>query len=292
MLHNTNAINKVLTFLEKSNHTYNQDNALWFRSTEFGDDKDRVLKRSNGELTYVAADIAYLQDKITRKFDKLIMILGQDHHGYTARLHAALQALGHNKSMLDVIIYQLVTLKDKGETIRMSKRSGKSVDLQYIIETVGTDVARFFYLNKKADAHLEFDIDLALKKTEENPVYYIQYAYVRTKSILAKAEINPELDHINENDTQYITDREALLLKKIISLKSLLKNITLNYQTHLLSYYTIELAQAFHSYYGAHRIIDIDNINQTKGRLLLVKLIQNTLGDCFDLLGISAPQSM
>lgn len=292
VLHNTGAIEHALGILDKNGYLYKKDDALWFRSTDFGDDKDRVLKKGNGELTYVAADVAYVENKLDRGSDKLVLVLGQDHHSYVVRLKAVMAALGHNPDNLDVILYQLVTLKESGQVLRMSKRAGRSVNLEDVIEEVGTDVARFFYLNRKADAHLEFDIDLALKKTEENPVYYIQYAYVRTKSILQKAYLDPQLQKINADDSALISASENLILKKIASLKYLLETIARSYQTHLLTYYAIELAQTFHSYYAGNRVIDPNNLAQSRGRLLIVEEVNRTLKFCFELLGISAPERM
>ncbi|EKD23432.1 MAG: hypothetical protein ACD_82C00042G0001, partial [uncultured bacterium] len=159
-------------------------------------------------------------------------------------------------------------------------------------EVVGKDVARFFYLNRKADAQLEFDLDLASKKTEENPVYYAQYAYVRTKSIIEKAKLTPELSNITSQDAQYIEEPEHLLLKKIIQLKDILQNISQNLQTHVLAYYTVELATTFHSYYSKNRVIDLENIAQSRGRLLLIMELRNTLGLCLDILGLSKPEKM
>lgn len=289
---NESAIDHALKILDQRGYLFSTDNALWFKSTEFGDDKDRVVKKNTGEMTYVAADIAYLENKIDRGFDKLIIILGQDHHSYLTRLKAVMQGLGRNHDQLDIILYQLVTLKESGQMVRMSKRAGRMVTLEDIIETVGKDVARFFYLNKKADAHLEFDIDLALKQTDENPVYYIQYAYVRISSILEKALAHPELLDISEVDSAFITDAEKLLIKKLIHLKYLLQTIARNYQTHALTYYAIELAQLFHSYYNMHKVIDPEHINQSRGRLFSIMLVKQTLKTCFDVLGISAPERM
>jgi len=177
-LYEQNLVAPAIETLTKRGYTFAADGALWFKSTAFGDDKDRVLIRSNGEYTYIASDVAYLLDKIGRGAEHLIFVLGQDHHSYVIRLKAIMQALGYDPTMLDVILYQLVTIKESGELVRMSKRAGHIVSLDDIIKTVGKDVARFFYLHRKADAHLDFDLDLALKHTEENPVYYIQYAYV------------------------------------------------------------------------------------------------------------------
>ena len=179
-LHESGSITTALEVLEKRGFLFEKDDALWFRTTDFGDDKDRVIRKSTGEYTYIAADIAYLKNKIERGFDNLIFILGHDHHSYVTRLNAVKNGLGYIDYPLSVILYQLVKISEDGAMVRMSKRAGAIVGLQDIIDTVGKDVARFFYLNRKADAQLEFDIGLALKRTEENPVYYVQYAYVRT----------------------------------------------------------------------------------------------------------------
>lgn len=291
-LHTSDAITQAIEILNQRGYIYEKEGALWFKSTEFGDDKDRVVKKSSGELTYVAADIAYLQNKINRGYDNLIMVLGQDHHSYVVRLKAVMEALGYDPNRLNVILYQLVTLKESGTLLRMSKRAGNIVTLQDVINSVGTDVARFFYLNKKADAHLDFDIDLALKKTDENPVYYIQYAYVRSKSILEKAHQENVFHTISSTDSAFITYTENLLIKKIASLKQLLESISTNYHTHLLAYYVIELAQTFHSYYNFNKVIDMTNIDQSRGRLFMTLLIHRTLKTCFDLLGINAPERM
>ncbi len=291
-LHASEAIEKVLALLQDKGFLYTKDDARWFTSTTFGDDKDRVVKKNSGELTYVAADIAYAKNKMERGFDQLIMVLGQDHHSYVIRLKAVMQALGYNPAQLDIILYQLVTLKENGQSLRLSKRAGRSITLDDVIATVGTDVARFFYLHKKADAHLDFDLELALKHTEENPVYYIQYAYVRTKSILQKADADSMFAHISEKDSAFLGEAERPVLKKIISLKTLLKTIGTKYQTHMLSYYTIELAQQFHAYYNLHRVIDSEQPEQSRGRLFMTTLLRDTLKVCFDLLGISAPEKM
>ncbi len=291
-LHDSGAITQSLQHLEDRGQTYTQDNALWFRSTTYGDDKDRVVRKANGELTYAAADIAYLENKIGRGFDRIFIVLGQDHHSYKQRLAGFLQALGYQPEMLNVILYQLVTLKESGELVRMSKRAGKIVTLRDIIDTVGKDVARFFYLNRKADAHLDFDIDLALKKTEENPVYYVQYAYVRTGSIIQKGHTQEGLAQISPHDATFLGQSEQLLIKKIISLKNLLQSISNSDQTHSLTYYVLELAQLFHSYYAKNRVIDPDKIDQSRARLLLIIILRNTFKTCLDLLGVSSPEKM
>ncbi|KKP25041.1 MAG: Arginine-tRNA ligase [candidate division TM6 bacterium GW2011_GWF2_30_66] len=290
-LHESGAIKQALDILEKNGYLFEQDGAKWFKSTQFGDDKDRVVIKSTGEPTYLAPDIAYLENKASRGFDNIVMLLGHDHHSYAVRLEGLRQALGV-KANLKVILFQLVKMKASGEIVRMSKRAGNIVTLDDIIEVVGKDVARFFYLNRKADAQLEFDLDLASKKTEENPVYYAQYAYVRTKSIIEKAKLTPELSNITSQDAQYIEEPEHLLLKKIIQLKDILQNISQNLQTHVLAYYTVELATTFHSYYSKNRVIDLENIAQSRGRLLLIMELRNTLGLCLDILGLSKPEKM
>lgn len=290
-LHADGSIKQAVEILHRKGFLYEQDSALWFKSTHFGDDKDRVVRKATGEWTYVAADIAYLKNKVDRGFNHLVMVLGHDHHSYAVRLESIRQAL-ELKAPLDIILYQLVKIKEGEQEVRMSKRSGKMVTLDDVINTVGTDVARFFYLHRKADAQLDFDLELALKKTEENPVYYIQYAYVRTKSILGKIIDIPSLQAIHTNDAIHIGPEEQLLLKKIIALQSLLRTITKNHQTHLLTYYSIELANTFHSYYGHNRIIDIENISKSRARILLIMILRNTFSTIFDLLGISKPEKM
>jgi len=202
------------------------------------------------------------------------------------------QALGLEKEPLEIILYQLVSLKESGQQVRMSKRAGKMVCLRDVVETVGADVARFFFLNRKADAQLEFDIDLALKKTEENPVYYIQYAYVRIGSILKKAAEQKELENISLDDAQHLSASEQILIKKIVTLKELLESMSHTYHTHQLSYYALELAQVFHAYYSKNKVIDLDNIPQSRARLLVLDHVQRTLRMVLALLGLSCPERM
>lgn len=291
-LHDSGAIERALEKLNTTGYLYEAEGALWFKSTLFGDDKDRVVKKQTGELTYVAADIAYLENKIARGAQKLVMVLGQDHHSYVVRLKGIMQALGHNPENLTVILYQLVTLKESGEYVRLSKRAGRIISLEDIIQEVGKDVSRFFYLNRKADAHLEFDLDLALKHSDENPVYYIQYAYVRTMSMLEKASTLPEYASISERDLINLTPEEALLIKKIMALSSILQTIVRQHQTHLLTYYTLELAHAFHKFYAHHRVINQEDPVASRRRLALVTIIQQTLGLTLSLMGLESPEKM
>ncbi len=291
-LHESDAIEKGLQVLQNNNLLYKHDGALWFKTTTYGDDKDRVVKKATGEYTYIAADIAYLKNKADRGFNNFIYILGHDHHSYVVRLNAVKEGLGLTERPLDVILYQLVKISEDGALVRMSKRAGAIISLQDIIDTVGRDVARFFYLNRKADAQLEFDIALALKKTEENPVYYVQYAYVRAGSILEKAFQAASLDNINVSDAQHLGPEEAFLLKKIVFLEQLLRDIATNHQTHLLTYYVVELAQLFHRYYSHVRVIDMGQIEKSRARLLMIVLVRNTIAMVLDLLGVSHPEKM
>ncbi|MFC1854701.1 arginine--tRNA ligase, partial [Candidatus Dependentiae bacterium] len=304
-LHNGKPIEKVISTLTRKKLIYEKDGALWFKATEYGDDKDRVIKKADGSYTYIAPDIAYHKNKFDRKFDKMIDVLGQDHHGYVQRLKGTMSALGLNSEKLDVVLYQMVHMKRGEAFVKMSKRSGQFESLESVIETVGKDVSRFFYLNRKADAHLEFDLDVALKKSDENPVYYILYAYVRTGSLLSKAMEIPELkanvkklmngslDEASEAPHLHdITNDEISILKKLCSLRSILLSIASTYQTHLLSVYALELAKLFHSYYNSHQIIDKNNIPQSNCRLMMVTIVRNALALTLDLLGLSKPKKM
>jgi arginyl-tRNA synthetase len=292
-LHNDGSIKRTLDLLGQHGYLFEQDGAMWFKSTAFGDDKDRVMRKSSGELTYVAADAAYLNNKVHRGFDHLVMVLGHDHHSYAVRLQGLLQALGlANSTKLDVILYQLVKIKEGGQQVRMSKRAGTMVNLDDVIQEVGTDVARFFYLNRKADAQLDFDLDLALKKTEENPVYYVQYAYVRTLSLLNKAQEEALLRDLVPIDIALLNQDDAFLIKKIAALKAMLVTIGKNHQTHLLTYYVIELAHVFHKYYSKNRVIDLSNPAQSRSRLIIITMLKDTFETVLTLLGISRPQKM
>jgi len=291
-LHKQGAIEKALDLLRQKKLIYETDGATWFKSSEFGDDKDRVVQKSDGAYTYVSADIAYHKEKFERGYDILIDILGQDHHGYVTRLKATMQGLGFNKDNFDVILYQLVSITQSGKQVKMSKRAGTFEALGDVIDKVGTDVARFFYLNRKAEAHLDFNLDVALKKTEENPVYYIQYGYVRTNSLLKKAEEQGLIVQAIKQAITHIDDNEITVIKKICALGDTLRTTAQNYQTHLLTYYTLELAKSFHSYYAHNKIIDLENKDVSQSRLFLTKLTRQTLATCLDLLGLSKPEHM
>jgi len=302
-LHDSGVVEKAIQMLIDRSMAYEKEGALWFKSTEFGDDKDRVIRKKTGELTYIAADIAYHKNKFDRGYDVLIDILGQDHHGYVKRLKATMEALGYNSENLHVVLYQLVSIKEGDVAVKMSKRAGNFTKMSDIVETVGPDVARFFYLNRKADAVLDFDLSVALKKTDENPVHYIHYAYVRIKSVLRKAEEAGFGDWIKKLETglddealgsmsDLIGSDEIMLVKKIIWLSDVLRTIESTYQTHLLTYYSWELAHRLHAYYTHNRIVDAEKLELTKVRLFMMMLVKDSLELCLELLGLSKPEKM
>jgi len=303
-LHDDGSLARAIELLLSKNLLYEKEGALWFRATDFGDDKDRVIKKSNGEMTYIAPDIAYHKNKFERGFDVLINIWGHDHHGYVKRLKATLKALGFDDEKIHVILCQIVQIKNEGKSVKMSKRAGTMVMLSDIIEEVGQDVARFFYLNCKADSPLTFDIALALQKTDENPVHYIHYAYVRINSVLKKAQehgFGSWLDVVasgalsqNDFDTiqSILGSGEISVIKYLIGLADVLKNIESTYQTQLLSQYVLELAGCLHTYYTENRIVDGDKQDVTRMRLCTVMMVHKTLDVCLELLGLSKPEKM
>lgn len=290
-LHDHGLIELALQRLQASGHTFEQEGALWFASTHFGDDKDRVLRKANGELTYVAADVAYLIDKLDRGHDELVMVLGHDHHSYKIRLQAIMQALGYDAKRLTVILYQLVHILKDGEPMKMSKRTGNMVTLAEVIQEVGKDVARFFFLYRKADAELQFDIDLALKQSNENPIFYIQYAHVRTVSIYKRAAAE-NVPLPTSAAIGAVTDQEKLLIKKICLLKYLLPQVAQNHQIHLIAYYTYELAHLFHAYYNQNRIIDAQNLDLTHHRMNIIQMVQTNLKTALLVMGITPMEKM
>ncbi len=288
-LHNNGAITDALSELERREFLYTKDGALWFKSTEFGDDKDRVIRKQDGSLTYIAPDIAYHVHKFARGAQTLIDIVGQDHHGYVLRLKGTLAALGYDANRLDVILYQLVSLKQGDAPVKMSKRSGNFIGLREVIDTVGVDAARFFFLHKKADSHLELDIDIALKQSQENPVFYLQYAYVRTLSIMQKAT---DLGITADITVGACTGEEIAVLKKLLGFGSALNAVATQYATHILATYALDLAQVFHTFYTNNRVVDTAQPETTARRLALIAVTQQTLGLALDLLGLSRRERM
>ncbi|WP_027179023.1 arginine--tRNA ligase [Maridesulfovibrio bastinii] len=271
---------------------YEADGALWFKSTDLGDDKDRVLRKSNGDLTYFASDIAYHDDKFKRGFDTVVDIWGADHHGYIPRMQAAVEALG-KKGGLEVILVQLVNLLRDGEQIAMSTRAGKFETLEDVVNEVGRDAARFMFLSRKSDSHLDFDLELVKQRTMDNPVYYVQYAHARICSVLRKAA--DEKFEINENDlsclARLVEEEEIDLLKLLDQFSDVAENAGRTMSPHAISYYVRDLATVLHRFYSKHRIIGVED-DLCRARLILLKAVARVLQNGLALLGVSAPEKM
>lgn len=283
---------KILNYLKKKKLTYEKEGALWFKSTQFGDDKDRVLVKADGEKTYITSDAAYLKNKFDRDFDKLIYIWGADHYGYIARVKAMAQALGFDKEKVEMIIMQLVRLLEKGQEVRMSKRKGIYVTLDELIDEVGLDVARFFFLEKAANTHLDFDLSLAKERSSKNPVYYIQYAHARICSILKKLKIKTEKLKIKTEKLELLTHLSELnLIKQLIKLPEIIEDTVNDYQVQRIPRYAYNLAESFHQFYRDCRVITDDERLQ-EARLSLISATEIVLKNTLDLMGISAPEKM
>jgi len=292
-LYKNGKIDPALEILKEKGHIYEKDGATWFRSTTFGDDKDRVLKKQDGTYTYLTPDIAYHQDKLERGFDKLINIWGADHHGYIPRMKAAIQALGYSEDTLEVEIIQLVHLYKNGEKMKMSKRTGKAVTMRDLIEEVGLDAVRYFFAMRSADTHMDFDLDLAVSTSNENPVYYSQYAHARICSMLRQAEeLNLEVDVNNLALSEINSEKEIDLLKKLGEFPTAVAEAAHKRIPHRVTNYVFELASTLHSFYNAEKVLDQDNLEKTKARLGLMKAVQVTLQNALALIGVSAPEKM
>jgi arginyl-tRNA synthetase len=281
---------KLIAKLEQDNFTHVADGALWFKSEQFGDEKNRVIRRENGNFTYFASDIAYHADKLARGFDLLINIWGADHHGYIPRLRAAMQALGADADKLQVLLVQFATLYRGGEKLQMSTRSGEFVTLRELRQEVGNDAARFFYVQRKAEQHLDFDLDLAKSQSQDNPVYYIQYAHARICSLWR--EYSGQEWQLQKFDFNLlITTQELDLIKHLSRYPELIEQAAANFEPHQLTYYLRDLAQLFHTYYNAHKFLTADE-NLTQTRLGLCKAVQQVLQNGLTIIGVSAPEVM
>lgn len=292
-LHDADAITKACELLKERGYVYEKDGALWLKATEHGDDKDRVVIRDNGIPTYFAADIAYHQNKFARGFDRVINLWGADHHGYIARMKAAVGALGYKPEQLEVLILQMVSLYRNGELVKMSKRTGQSVTLNELIEEVGTDAARFFFVMRSIDSQLDFDLTLAAEKSNENPVYYIQYAHARICSImrqLKEAGIIPAA--AEELKLSVLTEAcELELIKKLGEYPELIAAAAKERAVHRVAHYVHELAGLFHSFYNQCRILGVDSDVQ-QARIALVKAVGHVIRHALGILGVSAPERM
>ncbi|MTI96421.1 MAG: arginine--tRNA ligase [Firmicutes bacterium] len=282
----------ALATLQAANLTYEQDGATWFKTTEFGDSKDRVLIKNDGSYTYMVPDIAYHRDKMQRGYDKLINIWGADHHGYIARMQAAMQALGYEAEQLEILILQMVNLFQDGEKVKMSKRTGKSVTLRDLMDDVGVDPTRYFLTILSSDSTLDFDMDLAVSRSNDNPVYYVKYAHARICSMLRNATDQGIEDNDKQDLTTLNSEREFDLLKKVGEFPDIVAEAAERRTPHTVTHYGFELASQLHSYYNAERVIDPDNPSITRARLTLMKAIKITIKNVLNLIGVEAPEQM
>jgi arginyl-tRNA synthetase len=272
---------------------YTQDGAEWYRSTQFGDDKDRTVIKSDGELTYFAADIAYHRNKYERQFHKLINVWGADHHGYVPRLKAAMQGLGYDPNVLQIVLVQMVQLNRGGEPVRMGKRTGEFVSLEEVVEEVGRDAARFFFLMRKSDSHLDFDLNLAKQQSSENPVFYVQYAHARVSSIFEQAsKSGMEIgERVGVPVERLTLPEEMELIRKIIQFNDVLEESVRDLEPHRMVFYLLDLAGEFHRYYNRQRVISED-MDLSRARLLLIENVQKTVRRGLEILGVDAPARM
>ena len=278
--------------LKESEKVYEKDGALWFKTTNYGDEKDRVVVRDNGNHTYFASDIAYHFDKFERGYDKIINVWGADHHGYISRVKASIDALGHSPDKLEILLVQFANLYRGGSKVQMSTRSGSFVTLEDLRKEVGNDAARFFYILRKSEQHMDFDLDLAKSKTNENPVYYIQYAHARICSVFRQAnEKEMEVDHSQANLSLLTEGIEKNIIKELSRYKSVLESSAIQYEPHQLAYYLRDLSTHFHSYYNACKFI-VEDKHLTQARLSLIHATRQILINGLSILGVSAPESM
>ncbi|MDD3581939.1 MAG: arginine--tRNA ligase [Desulfobacca sp.] len=287
------SLERALAFLQDQGYLYEAEGALWFKATAWGDEKDRVVRRRNGATTYFASDVAYHWNKIKRGFDQVVDIWGADHHGYVPRLKAAVQALGTDKQFLKVILVQLVSLLRQGQPIAMTTRGGTFVTLREVMDEVGKDAARFIFLSRRSDAHLDFDLDLAKQQSTENPVYYVQYAHARLASVFRLArEREIDLQGLGEaNLNRLDLPEEIALIKLLASYPDVVEAAAQSLEPHRITYFLTDLAAQFHSYYYKHRFIS-ESEELTQARLFLVQGIKTVLAQGLQLLGVEAPESM
>ncbi len=293
-LTSTGDVDQALARLEENGHLYQSEGNTWFKSTEFGDDKDRVVKRANGATTYFASDIAYHMNKFDRGFDKVINIWGADHHGYITRVKAAISALGYDANRLVVKLVQFAILYRGKERVQMSTRSGSFVTLRELRDEVGTDACRFFYVTRKADNHMDFDLELAKSQSKDNPVYYIQYAHARICSVMEKlASSEWQLD--SQNGLQVLAqssdDDEKSILNQLAKYPETVSNAATNFEPHLIANYLKDLASAFHTYYNSNKML-VEDAEQRDSRLILSLAVKQVLANGLALLSVTAPQRM
>ncbi|NTV40891.1 MAG: arginine--tRNA ligase [Candidatus Moranbacteria bacterium] len=293
---------RAIEILKKKGLTYEQEGAVWLKTSNFGDDKDRVLIKSDGENAYIAGDCGYMLNKIGRGFGRIIIGLGADHHGYVSRLSAVAKALGFSGEF-KISISQLVRIMKDGKEVRMSKRAGNAVYMDELIDEIGHDVARFFFLMYSHDTHMNFDLELAKERSSKNPVFYVQYAHARISSILEKARENgilnfqfsclpDEQENSNYKTNLLIHESELSLLKELSKFPALIEEIAGDYNVHKLPHYIIKIADKFHSFYGACKVIDETNPELTNARLSLISAVKIVLAEALELIGVDAPEKM
>jgi arginyl-tRNA synthetase len=287
---------QAINALKGHNYVYEKDGATWFKSTEFGDDKDRVVIKKDGEYTYFAPDIAYHRKKIEKGFDEIIDIWGADHHGYIPRMQAVIQALGYPKDNLKILLVQMVTLLRGGKPVQMSKRAGEFITLREVMDEIGADTTKFLFLTRRSDSHLEVDIEVAKAQSSENPVYYVQYAHARINSIFEKAKesLQPpasSLQPLTDFNGELFNEEEMRIIKKLLLYPMMFKNAAIAHEPHRITFYLQEIAGMFHPYYHRHRVVSED-LELTKARLALCKAIQIVLRHGLKILGVKAPERM
>ena len=287
-LRDDHEVDAVLEKLNDKGCIYENDGAMWFKSTEFGDDKDRVLKKQDGSYTYLVPDIAYHNNKYERGYDMLVDLFGADHHGYIPRLKGSMEALGHNPDKLNVDIIQMVRLVQDGKEVVMSKREGNATTIVELMDWVGTDAARYFFVARALDSHLDFDLGLAKSQTSDNPVFYAQYAHARMASILKAASDLPE----PENYNGLVHEKEIELMKALQEYENVIAETARTRQVHRMTHYIQSLASKFHSFYTVCKVNDPSNPELSAQRMALVKAVKTVLASALDLIGVEAPESM
>ncbi len=290
-LYDEGLVRRCLDELTSKGKLYEKEGALWFKASEFGDDKDRVVIKSDGAYTYFASDIAYHWYKIQRGFDELIDVWGADHHGYVPRIKAVIRALEQPDEKLTVMLVQMVSLLRDGKPVQMSKRAGEFVTLREVMDEVGADTTKFIFLTRRPDSHLDFDIEVAKRESSENPVYYVQYAYARINSIFKKAqERGVEFEKVGSLE-MLREDEELVLVKKLLFYPLMFEGAVRQREPHRITFYLQELAKLFHSYYNRHRVVS-DDLELTRARLSLCKAVMKVINEGLSILGVSAPERM
>ena len=292
-LYDDSSVEKAIEWLKGKGHIYEKDGAVWLKSSAFNDDKDRVIVKKTGEKTYFCSDIAYHQNKINRGFKKIINLMGADHHGYVPRMEAVLEAMGYDKKIFKILLIQFVSLLRAGEKVSMSTRAGEFETLKDVVSEVGVDVARYYFLMRSSDTHLDFDLELAKQETSENPVFYIQYAHARICSIFRTAgEKGVVWNRSNEVDLSLLVEGEEFgIIRAVLAFPEIVEKSARALEVHRISHYLLDMVSRFHGYYSRHRVISDDKA-LTLARLFLLDAIRITIRNGFDLMGILAPEKM